>query len=127
MEFSAVVGISTAIPGLKPGEQVIRTLDNRTIFIFGGKGASVGWIVIQKLDRKYFYPDRPRFARDDAIENCKSFSECEIWRNVKFQDVFARQVSFAMVPLEEALLRVWHYRRVACIADSVNKVYPYSI
>lgn len=125
MEFCAVVGISSGVPNIQPGEQIIRLLDNRTIFVFGGKNALVGWIVIQKLDRKYFYPDRPRFTRDDAIETCKSFSDCEIWRNVKFHDVFVRQDSFAMVTLEEAILQEWHYRRVVCIADSVNKVYPY--
>lgn len=87
-EYSSVVGISALIPGIHAGEQIVHYHDDLTIFLFG-EGTSIGWIVVQKLERRHAYPCVPHFTKDDAIDTCKPILGVRIWRDVKFGDVWS--------------------------------------
>lgn len=121
-EYGGVLGISTAVPGIQRGEQIFRFNDDLTIFLFGGKNASVGWLLVRKLDQKYTYPNRPHFTQDDAVEFCKPLLNLPIWGDTKFNDIWTRREQFAAISLEEGIFQHWHYGRIVCIGDSVNKV-----
>ncbi|RMJ21346.1 FAD binding domain-containing protein [Aspergillus sp. HF37] len=121
-EYSAVVGSSNGVRGLRAGDQVNRLHDYSTILLFAGKGGITSWVIVQKLDRKYTYPNIPRFSQDDAVHACQPLRGLRVYRNVMFGDVWDRRESLAMVALEEGLLPTWHHGRIVCIGDSVNKV-----
>lgn len=122
VEYSGVVGISNEVVGIRPGEQITRMYDGLTIFIFGGKGTLIGWLVVQRLGRRYKYPNTPRFSQNDAINACTQLLDYPVRRHVNFGDVWAQRESFTMVSLEEGFLPYWHNGRVVCIGDSVSKV-----
>lgn len=121
-EFGAVVGISNGVRGICAGDQVTSLHDDSTILLFAGKGGFTSWVVVQKLDRKYTYPNTPRFSQDDAVHACRRLLGLRVYRDVVFGDVWDRRESLAMVALEEGLLPTWHHGRIVCIGDSVNKV-----
>lgn len=122
-EYAAVLGISTGDTGIERGEQIFRFIDGSVIFLFGGKDGSVGWLLVQKLDKKYVWPDRPRFTQDDAARFCEALLDVPIWRDTKFSDLWNRREQFAIISLEEGIVQQWNYGRIICIGDSVNKVY----
>lgn len=121
-EYAAVLGISVGDTGIERGEQIFRFIDGSVIFLFGGKDGSVGWLLVQKLDKKYIWPDRPRFTQDDAAGFCEALLDEPIWRETKFGDLWNRREQFAIISLEEGIVQQWNYGRIICIGDSVNKV-----
>lgn len=107
------------------GDQIIRLCNDSSILLSGGReGKYVGWVVEQTLPQQYTYPDIPCFTQDDAIQSCQRFLDMPICRGIKFRDIWERRETCAMVPLEEGILPDWHYGRIVCIGDSVNKVHP---
>jgi hypothetical protein len=50
--------------------------------------------------------------------------DTQIIPGVLWSDVWSRREVFAMVPLEEALFKNWHFDRLVCIGDSMLKVVP---
>lgn len=120
--FSCVFGVSTPVPGMTHWDHVVRYNDRFCILIFPGIGGKIFWLVISKLDKTYFYPNIPRFTKDDAVARCEDIMDLPIWREIKFRDIWAKKKMFTMNPLEEYLMKVWHYGRMVCIGDSVSKV-----
>ncbi|EYE93395.1 FAD-dependent oxidoreductase [Aspergillus ruber CBS 135680] len=123
-EYAAVLGISVGNTGIERGEQIFRFIDGSVIFLFGGKDGSVGWLLVQKLDKKYVWPDRPRFTQDDAVRFCEALQDVPIWRDIKFCDLWNRREQFDIISLEEGIVQQWNYGRIICIGDSVNKMTP---
>lgn len=121
-EYSGIFGMSTAVPGIKPGEQIVRSNNNAAILIFGGKGDSVGWGAMRKLDQKYTYPHIPRYTQDDAVATAKALANQVILNDVKFGDIWDRRYASSMTTLEEGMLQSWYHGRIVCIGDSSNKV-----
>lgn len=121
-EYSVLFGISTAVPGINPGEQITSYNDDLALFAFGGKDGTVGWCAVPKNDQKYMYPHVPRFTQDDAIATCESFREVPILRDAKFGDIWDRRVAFSKTSLEEGMLQTWSHGRIVCIGDSISKV-----
>ena len=120
--LSCVFGVSTPIPGMTHWDNIVRYNNRFCILIFPGIGGKIFWLVISKLDKTYVYPNIPRFTREDAVARCESILDLPIWRDVKFRDIWARRKMFTMNPLEEFLVRTWHYGRMICIGDSISKV-----
>jgi hypothetical protein len=118
-----VFGISNPIPDIKSWPQVIRYNRGSTILIFPNKEGRVFWTVISKLDKKYVYPNVPRYSQADAIAKCESILGMLIWQGVAFKSLWERRSVFTMQVLEESVLKTWSYRRIVCLGDSVSKVY----
>ncbi|KAL3448268.1 hypothetical protein BJX65DRAFT_307133 [Aspergillus insuetus] len=86
-DYRVHVGLSTSIPGLSTGEQIIQSYDGFAIFVFFGKDGELGWFVTEKLDRRYMYPDRPVHTHEDAIAYCESLSGVHVWMKLDFRNV----------------------------------------
>lgn len=122
VEYSCIFGMSNPIPGRKGWQHVIRLGPGFTILIFPAAADSLFWVLIEKLARKYTYPDAPRFSQDDAVSHCEAAADFPIWDGVRFRDIWAQRRGFRMVALEENLFRTWHHGRIVCIGDSMSKV-----
>jgi FAD dependent monooxygenase len=84
VEDSCVYGISSAVPDLEIGEHITRFCDGLTILTFHGRKGRVYWVVIKKTDRKYTWPEVPRFSKLDAEKLCQGLQSREIHKSVDF-------------------------------------------
>ncbi|KAE8313486.1 hypothetical protein BDV41DRAFT_588138 [Aspergillus transmontanensis] len=124
VEFACVFGISNPVEEVKSWDHVIRYNPGVTLFVFPGTDNGIFWLLFRKLDKRYTYPDAPRFTKEDAISTCESLADLAVWENIRFGDIWEQRRTFHMTALEEGLLRTWHYGRIACIGDSVSKMTP---
>jgi FAD dependent monooxygenase len=100
----------------------MKSYDGLTIFVLGGRNGLIGWLVVQKLDRRYYYPNVPRYSQADAIALCGYLLSVKLRKEINFGDVWDKRRSFMMSALEEGILRTWHHGPIVCIGDSSNKV-----
>ncbi|OQD69870.1 hypothetical protein PENPOL_c002G07909 [Penicillium polonicum] len=123
-EYSCIWGLSTPVPGIRQGEQIIRSYDRLTFLIFPSQNGCLGWFAIQKLNRKHVYPDIRPFSQKDTLARCEALRDLPIWNDVKFGDLLTLTEVCAMTPLEENLFQTWNYGRILCIGDSISKLTP---
>ncbi|KAL1859280.1 hypothetical protein Plec18170_002396 [Paecilomyces lecythidis] len=125
-EYACIFGISSPIDGLKPGEQVEAFYDGFTVITIHGKGGRLFWFMIKKMERKFTYPDRPRFPPEVVERIIASIGHYRLWGNIKVQDIWDRKEVGSMTPLEENVFSTWYYDRMALVGDSVHKVCVFS-
>jgi FAD dependent monooxygenase len=121
-DYRVHVGLSTSVPGLSTGEQIIRSYDGFALFVFCGKDGEVGWFATEKLNRRYTYPERPGYTEEDAMAYCESLSDVNVWGDIKFGAVWKARTSFSHALVDEHVFSTWNYGRVVCVGDSVVKV-----
>ncbi|PYI11327.1 flavo protein monooxygenase [Aspergillus sclerotiicarbonarius CBS 121057] len=124
VEYACVFGISSAIPGLEISEQINGIFDHLSVLTIHGKHGRVFWFVIQKLDRKYVYPDVPRFSDKDAVQLLNRLKDVRFWKDISVGDLWKNREVFSMTALEEGLLETWYYDRMVLAGDSVHKMTP---
>lgn len=122
VEYTCLFGISSAIPGLEISEQVNGIFDHLSVLTIHGRYGRVFWFVIQKLDRKYVYPDVPRFTDKDAVQLVSRLKDIQFWKDITVGDLWKNREVFSMTALEEGLFETWHYDRMVLAGDSVHKV-----
>lgn len=122
VEYICVYGISSAVSGLKIGEQITCFYDGLTILTFHGKEGRIFWFVIRKASRKYSWPDIPRFTKADAEELCQGLQDKRIHKSVDFGQIWAHRETYSMTALEENVFEHWHFGRIVCFGDSMHKV-----
>ncbi|GKZ25754.1 hypothetical protein AbraIFM66951_002409 [Aspergillus brasiliensis] len=123
-EYCCIFGISSCVPTLEIGDQINTFHDNLTLIIFIGKNKRAFWFVVKKLDRKYTYPDRPRFDDDYMARLCEQLSNRHLTKDLTFGQVWSTRVVASMTALEENVYRTWFHGRIVCIGDSVHKMTP---
>lgn len=121
-EYACVFGISSAIPGLKLGEQVNAFYDGLTIVTIHGKDGRIFWFVIKKLSQKYRGLESVRFTTDAAAQLCEKLEGAHLWKRVTFGDVWGKREVVSMTALEENVFHTWNFDRMVCIGDSIHKV-----
>ncbi|CAG7925580.1 unnamed protein product [Penicillium olsonii] len=123
-EYACVFGISTATPGLIPG-QSHRTFatDYSTLTIVGKEGR-VFWFLFTKMDKTYSACDIPRFKNEDMEKHVEKYLDVPITDAVPLSAVYKNQVSKNFLALEEAFYANWCNDRFVCIGDSIHKMTP---
>ncbi|KAL3478063.1 hypothetical protein BJX99DRAFT_245755 [Aspergillus californicus] len=108
-QFACVFGISGAIDGLRSGEH----------FYVYGEGIS---FMIRKMDRKYSYPDIPRFSTKDAADLCTSqFGHVRITGDVCIRDLWEDRLFGSMTAMEEGISEMMHHGRIVLIGNAARK------
>lgn len=122
-KFSCVFGISAPTPGMTDQGTITYNYNERfSSLVAVGKTGQVYWFVFEKMDKKYIYPDCPRFTKEDAEKFARSFGDNMIAENIPFSEVFKTRQNFTMTVLEENVFEHWNFERFTCIGDSVHKV-----
>ncbi|KAE8391142.1 FAD/NAD(P)-binding domain-containing protein [Aspergillus alliaceus] len=124
VEFRCMFGISSAIKGLNVGEQVNKFLDGLTIVTIHGKKGRVYWFVIQKLSRKYIYPNGPRYTADDINAAAEVLRNIQVHQDITFGQIWENRETVSMTALEENTLKTWYHGRLVLLGDSVHKMTP---
>jgi FAD dependent monooxygenase len=119
-----VFGISTSIPGLRSGEHVNVYGDGFCVITFHGKDGCIFWFIIEKLHKKFTYPNAPRFTPEDASHFCGRLTDVPVWKDVTVGDLWRKKTVASMTALEEGLLSTWFFDRLVLLGDSVHKVSP---
>lgn len=124
VEFRCIFGISTTIKGLNVGEQMNALFDGLTIVTIHGKGGRVYWFVIQKLGKKYTYPNCPRYTKRDMSVVAEELRNIQFYRGITFGKLWESRESASMTVLEENTLKTWYRDRLVLLGDSVHKMTP---
>ncbi|OQD97285.1 hypothetical protein PENVUL_c084G02008 [Penicillium vulpinum] len=124
VQYTCVFGISTAVPGLVPGEQVASFNEKRSFLTFPGKNGRTFWFLIKRLGQEHAYSSAPRFSSKDTETICHQFLEDIIYGDVRFNDLWSRKEVCSVTALEEGTFRRWSYRRIVCVGDSMHKMAP---
>jgi FAD dependent monooxygenase len=122
VEYACVFGISTPISGLESGENVISYSDGLCVITFHGKDGRVFWFILVKLQKKFVYPDTPRFSAGDAAKVCAEYADVPVLGDISIRDLWRNKTSASMTALEEGLLETWRFKRVVLLGDSIHKV-----
>ncbi|KAL4877623.1 hypothetical protein BJY04DRAFT_230591 [Aspergillus karnatakaensis] len=120
-EYACIYGISSSIPGLMSGENVNVYRSGFTALTFHS-GEHVYWFMIKKLDRKYTYPDIPRFSLEDAEDLCAQFADVAISGDVSVRDVWDSRKVASMTAMEEGIFPTWTHGRIVLLGDAVRKM-----
>lgn len=83
------------------------------------------WNLVEKLEKKYYYPNIPRYTDEDARALVEANLEKVIVSDtgdLRLKDLWRKAQIYPLFAVEEGLSRVWTSRRIVCIGDSVHKV-----
>ena len=122
VEYRCLFGISSHIRGLEAGNQINAFFDHATIVTIHGKNGRLYWFLIEKLARRYVYPDVPRFTEKDMASVASQYRERQLYQDITFGHVWDAQETVSMTALEENVFSTWHHGRMALLGDSVHKV-----
>lgn len=127
VEYRCLFGISSPIQGLEVGNQINAFFDNATIVTIHGRNGRFYWFLIEKLARRYVYPDVPRFTEKDVASVASHYRERRFYQDITFGQVWDARETVSMTALEENVFSTWHHGRMALLGDSVHKVYNCNI
>ena len=110
-------------PDLFPGALQILYNSRRCNTIFSSTRDRTFWFLIQKNDKRYTYPNIPRYATSKAEGIMERLIEdMYVSENTSMRDVWEKRTKFAMTSLEEVVLKRWWEGRVCLVGDSAHKV-----
>jgi hypothetical protein len=121
-EYTCMYGISRGVENLPPGELSLTFGKDVSFLVTAGKNKRIFWFVFKKMDKKYEVPNIPRFSDEDATKQASDLLQKKITDTVRFENIWEKRISYALVALEEALFKTWSWGRFACLGDSVHKV-----
>lgn len=124
VEFRCMFGISSPIKDLIPGEQVNALFDGLTIITIHGKNGRVYWFVIQKLDKKYTYPNCPRYMASDIELAAEELRSIVFYKDLNFGHLWETRETVSMTVLEENTFETWYHDRLVLLGDSAHKMTP---
>lgn len=124
VEFRCIFGISSPIKELVPGEQVNALFDGFTIITIHGKNGRVYWLVIQKLDKKYTYPNCPRYMTSDIEIAAEELRSIVFYKDLTFGHLWETRETVSMTALEENTFETWYHDRLVLLGDSAHKMTP---
>jgi hypothetical protein len=124
-EYRGIYALSDPVKGLESGTFQIVTGQDQTCYWMVNKDGSVMWCLIEKMDKKYTYPNIPRFTEEDA----RALAEANLDKilvsdtgHLKLRDLWEKTHTYPLFAVEEGDARIWTAGRIVCIGDSVHKV-----
>ncbi|KAL1842350.1 hypothetical protein VTJ49DRAFT_5518 [Mycothermus thermophilus] len=128
-EHNCIFGIAKGVdsPKIKAGD-VNTTYDiGRCALTIIADNGTVYWFGQERLGRTHRVGDMPRYTDDDARAFIARNGDIVIvpgTGGLTLADLWAKTVTFRLVPIEEAKFNLWHWGRIACAGDSVHKATP---
>ncbi|KAM3512971.1 hypothetical protein MY11210_003371 [Beauveria gryllotalpidicola] len=125
-DFNCLFGISDPVDGLTEGEVDTVFDKGRSSLTITGKGGRVYWFYHEKLKKTYSAgaKDFPRYSKTDAQKFALRNAERHVNGTVTLGQLWQARISYALVPLEEALFDKWSWRRIATVGDNAHKMTP---
>lgn len=90
--------------------------------VLGGPPGKTYFFLVEKLPKKIFAGETPRYTDEDAKAFVDKHRNDVIIEGCTFGDVFDNHTSFGMTPLHEHAFDQWHYGRIITLGDAAHKV-----
>ncbi|GME66351.1 fad binding domain-containing protein [Neofusicoccum parvum] len=120
-EYRCLFGISDPVQGVPAGDSHLVT-GKPGYLLFTGINGEVFWFLYQKMDRKYTYPEIARFSRQEAEALALQHLNDPLTDKVTFGDIWKERKTFTLLPMEEGVVKNWHWGRIAVLGDAAHKV-----
>ncbi|OJD32110.1 fad binding domain-containing protein [Diplodia corticola] len=120
-EYRCLFGISGPVPGMGPGDSHLTT-GKAGYLLFDGANGDVFWFLYEKMDRKYTWPDVARFTPQQGEALAAEHVHDVITGEMTFGDVWKARKTFGLLPMEEGVMKNWHWGRIAVLGDAAHKV-----
>ncbi|KKY28054.1 putative fad-dependent monooxygenase [Diplodia seriata] len=120
-EYRCLFGISGPVPAMGPGDSHLTT-GKAGYLLFDGANGDVFWFLYKKMDRKYTWPDVARFTPQQGEALAAEHVHDVITGEMTFGDVWKARKTFGLLPMEEGVMKNWHWGRIAVLGDAAHKV-----
>lgn len=121
-EYTCLFWIASAVPGLKRGSSTLVIGKPISFLVFIGLNEDAYFFLYKKMSERHQWPDSPRFSKVEAEDLANSNLSSKITDTVTFGDIWQRRKTFALVPMEEGVLKNWSWERIAVCGDAAHKV-----
>lgn len=121
-DYTCLFGIADPVDGLPAGESNIICANPASFLTFIGSNGEVYFFLYHKMDKSHTWPDCPRFSKGDAESMANVYKSSKITGNVTFGDIWKKQKTFTLLPMEEGVLKNWCWGRFAVVGDAAHKV-----
>jgi hypothetical protein len=126
-EYACVFGVSvyeSNDPELVPGTSHITYNEKRSGICIVTNGNRKFWFLILKLERKFVFPDIPRFTKQNMEDILTKHANFQVTNGTRLGDLSKTRSKLTMVALEEAAFTRWFDGRLAILGDAAHKVTP---
>lgn len=82
----------------------------------------VFFFVFFRLPRPVTWPTQQRFSSADADEAAARVADHPLSESMVFGELWARRIRGSLIPVEEGILKHWHFGRIVLAGDAVHKV-----
>jgi hypothetical protein len=126
-EYACVFGVSvyeSNDPELVPGTSHITYNEKRSGICIVTSGNRKFWFLILKLERKFVFPDIPRFTKQNMEDTLAKHANFQVTNGTRLGDLSKTRSKLTMVALEEAVFTRWFDGRLAILGDAAHKVTP---
>ncbi|KAL0256828.1 hypothetical protein SLS55_007637 [Diplodia seriata] len=120
-EYRCLFGISGPVPAMGSGDSHLTT-GKAGYLLFDGANGDVFWFLYKKMDRKYTWPDVARFTPQQGEALAAEHVHDVITGEMTFGDVWKARKTFGLLPMEEGVMKNWHWGRIAVLGDAAHKV-----
>ncbi|EXV00673.1 FAD binding domain protein [Metarhizium robertsii] len=122
--FTCTYGMSSATPGILPGDHFGTHRPNGGVLAFAGKGGTIFWFLFENQAANTQLP--PRYSASDADKACQLLADIRVMPEATFGDVDKNAIFKFKIPLQEGVAPIWHTHRSVLVGDAACKISPAS-
>ncbi|KID86997.1 FAD-dependent monooxygenase [Metarhizium guizhouense ARSEF 977] len=122
--FTCTYGMSSATPGILPGDHFGTHRPNGGVLAFAGKAGTIFWFLFENQDPNT--QQLPRYSAADADKACQLLADIRVMPEATFGDVDKNAIFKFKIPLQEGVAPIWHTHRSVLVGDAACKISPAS-
>ncbi|KAL4975551.1 hypothetical protein BDW66DRAFT_167055 [Aspergillus desertorum] len=122
---SCIFGISRGLTQVKPTETWKHTRQDRHYLCSGAPNGLTFWFVFFKNKKKLPW-DRLQYTEEDKEQYATEFASDQVRTDLTLGDMYRASTSTVLVPVEEFVLKRYHYKRILLLGDSIHRMHPVS-
>lgn len=120
-EYCCLLGVAPGIPGMPVGNMT--TVYNRGFsFMVTALPDQTFFFVNIKLAEPLKWPSRGRYTLEEANKEAARYASMPVTDNMLFGELWKRRIRGHLYPLEEGILKLWHFDQTVLVGDCVHKV-----
>ncbi|KAL4993921.1 hypothetical protein BDV10DRAFT_12813 [Aspergillus recurvatus] len=122
---SCIFGISQGLTQVKPTETWKHIRQDRHYLCSGAPNGLTFWFVFFK-NKENLPWDQLRYTEQDKEQHAAEFASDQVRTDLTLGDMYRASTSTVLVPVEEFVLKRYHYKRILLLGDSAHRMHPVS-
>ncbi|KAF3760406.1 FAD/NAD(P)-binding domain-containing protein, partial [Cryphonectria parasitica EP155] len=94
--------------------------------VIAGPRHRVYWFLFQKIDKKHYGTDLPRYTKQDEEALVKDHWNDQLTDKHVFGDLYKAKISSTLTPIPEYIFKKWYFDRIITIGDAAHKARKYT-